>query len=172
MPITLTKDAIEAIKIMKSKLISSPILAYPNFYSEHPFIVTTDASFIGIAFIISQIQQGKERIICYVSRKLNEAEKRYHINKLELLAVITAIEKNKFLLFPRKFKLKVDNRALLFLNSMNPPGRLIERWIYMLSNYSFDVEHKRSKEISNVDYFLETDVPANQARFKPQKTKN
>ena len=69
-PITLTNEAREAIDIMKAKLTQAPILAYPNFYGD-PFIVTTDASFTGISYIISQMQNEKERVICYGSRKLS-----------------------------------------------------------------------------------------------------
>ena len=84
--------------------------------------------------------------------KLTPAEKKYHINKLELLSVITCLEKNKFLLFPRHFKLRVDNRALLYMKKLNPPGRLVERLLYILSNYNFSIEHKRSEQIPHVDY--------------------
>lgn len=91
-PITLNEDAIAAINLMKKKLTEAPILPFPIFNSEDLFIVTPDASFIGLADIISQIQNGVERIICYGSRKLSEAEKKYHINKLELLSVITCLD--------------------------------------------------------------------------------
>ena len=129
---------------MKAKLTQAPILAYPNLYGD-PFIVTTDASFTGISYIISQMQNEKERVICYGSRKLSPAERKYHINKLELLAVITCLEKNKFLLFPRHFILRVDNRSLIFMKKLNPPGRLVERLLYILSNYNFTIEHRRSE---------------------------
>ena len=92
------------------------------------------------------------KIICYGSRKLSEAEKKYHINKLELLSVITCLEKNKFLLYPQKFILRVDNRSLCFMKTLSPPGRLVERLLYILSNYNFTIEHKRSEEIPHVDY--------------------
>ena len=66
-PIILSEEAREAIKIMKSKLTTAPILAFPDFYSEYPFIATTDASFVGISYMILQVQDGVERIICYGS---------------------------------------------------------------------------------------------------------
>ena len=42
---------------MKHKLTNAPILAYPDFYSKEPFVATTDASFEGIGYIITQIQK-------------------------------------------------------------------------------------------------------------------
>ena len=140
-PITLTTKAMKAIDIMKHKLTNAPILGFPDFYSGKPFIVTTDASFVGLAYIISQEQDGKERILGYGSRKLSEAESRYHINKLELLSVVTCLEKNKFLLYPKEFILRVDNKSLCYMKNLSPPGRLVERLLYILSNYSFTIEH-------------------------------
>ena len=151
-PITLTPEALKAIDTMKNKLTNAPILGFPDFYSGKPFIVTTDASFVGLAYIISQVQNGKERILGYGSRKLSEAESKYHINKLELLSVVSCLEKNKFLLYPKEFILRVDNKSLCYMKNLSPPGRLVERLLYILSNYSFTIEHKRSEEIPHVDY--------------------
>ena len=74
-PITLGEDAITAIDILKTKLMEAPILTYPDFTSDALFIATTDASFTGLSYIISQVQGGMEKIICYGSMKLSEAEK-------------------------------------------------------------------------------------------------
>ena len=38
------------------------------------------------------------------------------------------------------------------MKNLSPPGRLVERLLYMLSNYSFTIEHKRSGEIVHGDY--------------------
>ena len=57
----------KAIDIMKRKLTNAPILGFPDFYSGKPFIVTTDASFVGLAYIISQEQDEKKRILGYGS---------------------------------------------------------------------------------------------------------
>lgn len=37
------------------------------------------------------------------------------------------------------------------MKNLSPPGRLVERLLYIRSNYNFVIEHKRS-EIINVDY--------------------
>ena len=71
--ITLTIEALKAFDTMKRELTNAPTLGFPDFYSGKPFIVTTDASFVGLAYIISQELDGKERILGYGSRKLSEA---------------------------------------------------------------------------------------------------
>jgi len=64
---------------MKDRLYTTLILAYPNF--ELPFILTTDASKMAIAAILSQVQDGKERPIAYASRQLNTAEQNYTVSE-------------------------------------------------------------------------------------------
>ena len=65
--------------------MTSPILAYPNRFD--PFILDTDASDFGVGGVLSQIQNGEERVISYGSYSLNPAEVRYCTTKRELLAV-------------------------------------------------------------------------------------
>ena len=49
----------EAFEGMKDRLCTSPVLAYPNF--NLPFIMTTDASKLAVAAVLSQVQDGAER---------------------------------------------------------------------------------------------------------------
>jgi hypothetical protein len=54
------------------------MLHRPN--PELNFILQTDASGVGIAAVLYQEQQHTRRIISYASARLNEAQRRYHIN--------------------------------------------------------------------------------------------
>ena len=36
--------------------------------------------------------------------------------------------------------------------NLRPPGHLVEKLLYILSNYNFVIEHKGSEELINVDY--------------------
>jgi len=73
---------------MKHKLCTTLVLAYPNF--ELPFILTTDASKIAIAAILSQVQNGVERPIAYASRQMNKVEQAYTASEAEQLALVWA----------------------------------------------------------------------------------
>jgi len=68
---------------MKDTLCTTPVLAYPNF--KLPFILSTDASRFALGAILSQIQDGLERPICYVNRQRNKAEQAYTTSELEML---------------------------------------------------------------------------------------
>ena len=70
----------------------APIVAHPDF--EKPFILYTNASREDIGVILHQKDdQGKERIIVYASRALNQYKKNYPITEKECLAIVWRIEK-------------------------------------------------------------------------------
>lgn len=52
-------------------LTNPPLLIYPDFKKE--FILTTDASDVGIGAILSQLDNdGNERVVAYASRSLKD----------------------------------------------------------------------------------------------------
>lgn len=54
--IILKDEALHAIRIMKSKLTEAPLLAFPKFYLDFPFIVTSTARFLGLGYLIYILQ--------------------------------------------------------------------------------------------------------------------
>ena len=48
---------------------------FPNF--DKQFLLYVDASSTGISFALAQIQNGKEVVIAYNGRGLNQAERNY-----------------------------------------------------------------------------------------------
>ena len=95
-PIILTPEAFEAMKTINEKLIQSQVIGFLDFYYGESFIVTTEVSLVGLANLISQAQDGRERILGYGSRKLSEAKTKYHVCKLELLSIVKCLEKIHF----------------------------------------------------------------------------
>ena len=57
-----------AFQLLKQALLEAPILAYPQFYTDEPFILDTDWSKDNncIGAVQSQVQNGLERVILYV----------------------------------------------------------------------------------------------------------
>ena len=73
-------------RTLKQKLMSQPILQYPNFSRD--FILTTDASNDGAGAVLSQGEIGKYLPIAYASRSFNKAEKNYRTVEKELAAIV------------------------------------------------------------------------------------
>ena len=70
----------EAFRDLKDKLCTTPVLTYPDF--SLPFILTTGASKIAVAAILSYVQDGIEWPIAYASRQMNKASKNIQPQKL------------------------------------------------------------------------------------------
>ena len=59
----------QAFDTLRDCLTSVPVLAYPDF--DQLFILDTDASNTGLSAVLSQVQDGKERVIAYAAKALN-----------------------------------------------------------------------------------------------------
>ena len=73
-PFIWTEKDQNAFEQLRNALITSPILAYPDFNEE--FLLFTDACDYGIGAVLSQVQQGKEVVIAYASQQLKPAERK------------------------------------------------------------------------------------------------
>ena len=95
---------------------SAPILAYPDNNSE--FILDTDATNTGIGAVLSQIQNGEEKIEAYASRALNKHHIKYCTTYKELLSVITFIRQYRHFLWGRHFIVRTDHASLDWLRNL------------------------------------------------------
>lgn len=82
-----TPECDHAFHELRDKLIHSPILGYPDV-DGGPFVLDTDASNDAIGCVLSQIQNGEEKVMQYASRTLNSHEKNSCVTRKEMLAVV------------------------------------------------------------------------------------
>ena len=139
----------EAWRLLKEELVKAPILGYPD--PEKDFILDTDASGYGIGAVLSQIQDGRERVLAYGSRTLTKEERRYCVTRKELLAVVHFVKQYKHYLYGRRFLVRTDHGALKYLLNFKEPEGQMARWMQVLDTYTFDVEHRAGKRHCNAD---------------------
>ena len=84
-----TEACADAFKELKHRLTTAPFLAFPDY--NLPFILDTDATGTGIGAVLSQVQEGEERVVAYASRTLSKQARRYCVTRREPLAVVTFI---------------------------------------------------------------------------------
>jgi hypothetical protein len=99
----------EAFQQSKVALISAPCLTYPN--STDNFVLDTYASDTSIGAVLSQIQDGKEMVICYTSHVLLKRQRRYCTTRKELLAVVMFCRHFRHYLLGRRFVLRTDHNS-------------------------------------------------------------
>ncbi|CAN2387656.1 Reverse transcriptase (RNA-dependent DNA polymerase) [Pristimantis euphronides] len=142
----------EAFEDIKMVLTSAPVLAYARFDS--PFLLYTDGSLHGLGAVLSQIQDGKERVIAYGSRSLKETERNpenYSSFKLELLALVWAMtERFAEYLTGAAVTVLTDNNPLAHLENAKL-GALEQRWVARLSKYNYQIRFRSGRDNGNAD---------------------
>ena len=145
-----TKECQEAFEELRRRLVSTPVLAFPDY--SRPFILDTDASDLGIGGVLSQVQSdGSERVIAYASRVLSKAERRYCVTRRELLAVVTFARHFRPYLLGRHFTLRTDHGSLTWLRNFREPEGQLARWLEQLQEYDFDIVHRQGRKHGNAD---------------------
>jgi len=142
------KEHREAFKTLTSHLSSAPILAHPDF--NIPFKVQTDASDFGLGAILSQTVDGKERVVQYLSRTLQPAERKWCVREKEALAIIFACESFRPYIIGSRFTIETDQQSLQWLMKAKAPARLV-RWALRLAEFDFSIKYKKGSENSNAD---------------------
>ena len=135
-----TTDCQEAFKQLRQQLVSPPILAFPDY--QKPFILDTDATFLGIGAVLSQEQDdGQERVISYGSRVLSKTERHYCVTCRELLAIVYFLQHFRPYLLGRHFTLRSDHGSLTWLRNFKEPEVQLARWLEKLQEYDFTIVH-------------------------------
>ena len=134
---------------LKCCLTKAPVLAYPDFKQE--FILDTDASNHSVGAVLSQVQDGEERVIAYASRALNKHEKKYCVTRKELLAAVNFIKYFRNYLYGRPFILRVDHSALRWIRNFKEPEGQVARWLEILGTYDFKIQHRPGLKHGNAD---------------------
>lgn len=139
----------KAFSKLRDALISAPILSYPT--PDGPYILDTDASLYGIGAVLSQVQNGEERVIAYGSKTLSRSQIKYCTTYRELLAVVTFVKQFKYYLFGRNFLLRTDHASLVWLKNFKEPEGMVARWISLLDTYDMTIQHRKGSAHGNAD---------------------
>ena len=139
----------QAMDRMKTLLTSAPILSYPK--PKGKYILDTDASNVGIGAVLSQVQDGEERVISYASKVLNKAQRNYCVTRRELLAIVEFVKQYHHYLYGAEFLVRTDHAALYWLLRKKDPEGQMARWISLLQAYNMVVQHRPGVKHSNAD---------------------
>ena len=136
----------EAFDKLKSLLMSTPVLAYPQ--EGQTFYLDTDASNVGTGAVLSQVNDGSEHPVAHASRALSTSQRNYCTTMRELLAVVQYT--NHFLL-GNKFILRTDHASLVWLTNFKEPEGMLARWLAALAVFDFEIQHRPGKKHGNAD---------------------
>ena len=132
----------DAFKRVKELLTEAPALALPDV--RRPFVLTTDASDIGVGGCLSQVTQDTEReeVVAYASRLLSPAERNGSSCQKELIAILFGISKFSYYLLNTHFTLRTDSKSLVYLKFTTHRNSQMWKSANTLAELSFDIEHQ------------------------------
>ena len=131
-----TDECQHAFDCLKKLLMTTPVLAHPDFTKN--FILDTDASDNAIGAVLPQKFGKTERVVVYASRTLTKSERKYFVTRKELLALVNFVK----YLYGQKFIARTDHSSLRWiLNFKNPEGQ-VARWLEELSTFPMEIEHR------------------------------
>ena len=143
------EEAQEAFEKLKVALSTAPILAYPQ--PEGQILLDTDASGDATGAVLSQIQDGEERVLGYLSSALSGTERNYCVTRKELLAVVQAVNRFHPYVWGRPVILRTDNAAVLWMKRLKQPSGQMARWLADVDRYDLHIEHRPGRIHWNAD---------------------
>ncbi|KAI4880801.1 hypothetical protein NFI96_008107 [Prochilodus magdalenae] len=144
-----TPECQDAFETLKNLLTTTPVLGYPRDSGD--LILNTDASHFGIGAVLSQMQDGVERVLAYGSRRLSSTEQNYCTTRRELLAVVEFTRHFRQYLLGRPFIVRSDHSSLRWVVKMKEPEGQLARWLEKLAEYDFEVVHRPGHHHHNAD---------------------
>ena len=152
-----TQQCQSAYDELKELLMSSPVLAYPDF--SRAFILETDASAAGLGAVLAQEQGGAVRPIAFASRSLQPHEKNYGVTEMEGLGVVWAVKHFRPYLYGHKCTVYTDHEALkAILNTPQPSGKLA-RWGMAIQELDITIIHRPGRNNANADALISFPTP-------------
>lgn len=144
-----TQQCEAAFQTLKRSLTQAPILSLPN--NTDVYILDTDASDMGLGAVLSQVQNGEEKVIAYASRTLSKPERNYDTTRKELLAVVYGLKQYRQYLLGRMFTIRSDHAALSWLRKTPEPMPQLARWLTFIEEFNFKIEHRAGRSHQNAD---------------------
>ena len=150
-PVGLPPEAWEAVKILKRKVQSMPVLVFPDFGI--PFLLEMDASKEGLGVVLSQKKRdGCYHPVTFRSHSLTTSEKNYHSSKLEFLALKWSITEHfKEYLAYSPFVVRTDNNPLTYMLTTPNLDATGHRWVGALASFQFKLEYQKGTDNGATD---------------------
>ena len=142
----------KAFEEIKSRLQKPPVLSMSD--RKGRFLLYSDTSKLATGSALYQVQDGKPKLIAYMSKRMPEAAKNYSITELEMCGLAINIASFTHLLKRVDFDAVVDHLAIMHIikSKMDPATNRIKRLPEILSSYSFNLYYIKGKDMVLSDF--------------------
>ena len=145
-PVTFTPEAEEVVQVLKERIMSAPVLVFPDF--NRPFLLGTNASKEGLGAVLSQKQDdGCYHPVAFSSKMLMPSKQNYHSSKLEFLVLKWSVTEHfKEYLAYASFMVHTDNNPLTYVLTTLNLDAIGHCWVGALTSYKFTLEYQRGSD--------------------------
>ena len=153
-PFNWGKEQQDSFEEIKHRLMKLPVIHMANKTGR--FHLYSDTSKFATGSALYQIQNGKSKLIAYVSKSLPETAKSYSITELELCGLAINIAGFSHLLKRVDFDAIVDHLALTHIikSKMELMTTRIKSLLELISSYSFNLYYMKGKYMVLSDFLL------------------
>lgn len=152
-PFIWDSDCQNSFQTLKRCLLKPPILGFPKW--GEPFLLHTDASDFAVGCVLSQVQQGQERVIAYYSKALSGSEKNWCTYDKELWAIVWGLRQAHIYLYGSQFTVVTDHKPLLQRNKLKWDADVTQkrtRWMNELSTWGdVQIVYRPGRQNGNAD---------------------
>lgn len=154
---TWTEKHQEAFDVLKRALVGADIMAMPD--TSKPYRLYTDACDYAVGGILVQEVDGVERVIQYVSKKLDDRQKKWPVIEKEGWGVIYCLKKLRAYLYGAEFTILTDHKPLksLFLGEM--ANTRVQRWAVLLAEFAAPIEYRKGRNNIRADMLSRIRTP-------------
>jgi hypothetical protein len=126
-PKPLPRKIIESIERVKEVIFAKPCLM--AFCKDIPAVLAMDACDIAVGGVFYHVIKGKKHPILFISKKLNETQKKWPIYIKEAWGIIVGVKRVMHYIMCSNHPLKIltDHKPLKFLHHAKSP--VVERWV-------------------------------------------
>ena len=142
----------KAFEEIKNRLLKPPVLSMPDRRGR--FLLYSDTSTFAMGSALYQVQNGKPKLIAYVSKRMSEAAQNYSITELEMCGLAMNIASFAHLLKRVDFDAVVDHLAIMYImkSKMEPATNRTKKLLEILSCYSFNLYYIKGKDMVLSDF--------------------
>ena len=145
-----SEEAQASFDDLKAALTAKPMLMLYDRKRETE--LHTDASATGLAAMLFQKgDDSKFHLIYAISRSTSDAEANYHSSKLEMLAIVWAVNRLRNFLINIHFTIITDCQALMHIHVGSTKNPQMIRWQNQLSEYDYEIRHRPGEKMQHVD---------------------
>lgn len=144
------KAEVDAFVKLKEYLTTEPVLDLYDPVANHE--VHTDACSLGIAGVLMQIKgDNSPKAVSYFSRATTAQEQKYHSYELEALAVVESLERFRYYLLGKGFRVITDCNSLKQTHEKRAIVPRIARWWLRIQEFDFNLDFRPGTQMNHVD---------------------